>query len=89
MPLESVMLWNKTSCSVQVAEMVKENCGLTLTKPNATRWNSIFMAVRHLNRIIKEKGENIIHSTCSLADIPKYTIFSLFFHNQMPLYMRY
>ena len=66
-------LWNKNSRSVQVAEMVKEKCGSSLIKPNATRWNSIFMAVQHLNRVIKEKGENVIHSICSLADIPKYT----------------
>ena len=70
-------LWNKASRSVQVAEMMKEKCGLSLKKPNATRWNSIFMAVQRLNRIIKEKGENVIHSICSQADIPKY-IFDIF-----------
>ena len=57
--------------------MVKEKCGLSLKKPNATRWNSIFMAVQRLNRIIKEKGENVIHSICFQADIPKY-IFDIF-----------
>jgi KRAB domain-containing zinc finger protein len=67
-------LWNKSSRSVQVAEMVKEKCGLSLIKPNATRWNSIFMAVQRINRIIKEKGENVIHSVCSLADVPKYSM---------------
>ena len=78
-------LWNKTSRSVQVAEMAKEKCGLNLIKPNATRWNSIFMAVQRLNRIINEKGENVIHSICSLADIPKYTF--KFLNNQMCLYV--
>ena len=68
-------LWNKASRSVQVAEMVKEKCGLSLIKPNATRCNS--MAVQRLSRIIKKKGENVIHSICSQADIPKY-IFDIF-----------
>ncbi|CAB4039898.1 zinc finger BED domain-containing 1-like, partial [Paramuricea clavata] len=65
-------LWNKSSRSVQVAEMVKEKCGLSLIKPNATQWNSIFMAVQRIIRIIKGKGENVIHSVCSLADVPKF-----------------
>ena len=64
-------LWNKTSRSVQAAEKVKELCGLSLIKPNATRWNSIFMSVQRLNRIIKEKGENVIHKVCSELEIAK------------------
>lgn len=69
-------LWNKTSRSVQAAEKVKELCGLNLIKPNATRWNSIFMAVQRINRIIKEKGENAIHNVCSELGIPKYVSIS-------------
>lgn len=64
-------LWNKTSRSVQAAEKVKELCGVNLIKPNATRWNSIFMSVQRLNRIIKEKGENVTHQVCSELEIPK------------------
>ena len=49
---------------------------LSLIKPNATRWNSIFMAVQPINQIIKEKGESVIHSVCSLAEVPKYSIYN-------------
>ena len=64
-------LWNNTSCSVQAAEKVKELSGLNPIKPNATWWNSIFMSVQHLNRIIKEKRENVIHKVCSELEIAK------------------
>ena len=64
-------IWNKTSRSDQAAEKVKELCGLNLIKPNATRWNSIFMAVQRLNRIIKEKGENAIHNVCLELEISR------------------
>ena len=64
-------LWNNTSCSVQAAGKVKELSGLNLIKPNATWWNPIFMSIQHLNQIIKEKGENVIHKVCSELEIAK------------------
>ena len=50
-------LWNKSSRSSQAAEVIEDECGLVPLKPNATRWNSVFMAVERLVRIMKEKGE--------------------------------
>lgn len=50
-------LWNKSSRSTLAAEAVQSNCGIALVKPNKTRWNSVFMAVERLVKIIKQKGE--------------------------------
>lgn len=49
-------LWNKASRSTQAAEVVEEECGLVLLKPNATRWNSIFMAVELIEPHCQDKG---------------------------------
>ena len=64
-------LWNKSSRSSQAAEVIEDECGLVLLKPNATRWNSVFLAVERLVRIIKEKGENAIHKLCTELNLPK------------------
>ena len=64
-------LWNRSSRSTQAAEVVEEECGLVLLKPNATRWNSIFMAVERLNHIAKTKGENSIHKLCTEFNVSK------------------
>lgn len=58
-------LRNKSSRSSRAAEIVEDECRLVLLKPNATRWNSILMAVERLNRIVKEKGENAIQKLSS------------------------
>ena len=47
------------------------------TKRNSMEFH--IMVVQRFNRIIKEKGENVIHSICSQADIPKY-IFDIFLY---------
>ncbi|CAB3977853.1 ATP-dependent DNA helicase PIF1, partial [Paramuricea clavata] len=54
------------------AEVIEDECGLVLLKPNATRWNSVFLAVERLVRIIKEKGENAIHKLCTELNLPKF-----------------
>ena len=64
-------LWNKASRSTQAAEVVQEECSLVLLKPNATRWNSVFMAVERLNHIAKTKGENAIHKLCAEFNVSK------------------
>jgi hypothetical protein len=64
-------LWNKSSRSSQAAEVVEDECGLVLLKPNATRWNSVFMAVERLVRIMKDKGENTVQKLCTEFGLPK------------------
>lgn len=64
-------LWNKSSRSSQAAEVIEDECGLVLLKPNATRWNSVFMAVERLVRIMKEKGENAVHKLSTELNLPK------------------
>ena len=64
-------LWNKSSRSSQAAEVIEDECGLVLLKPNATRWNSVFMAVERRVRIMKEKGENAVHKLSTELNLPK------------------
>ena len=63
-------LWNKCGRSVLAAETVEDACSLQLLRPNATRWNSLFMAVERLLRILKEKGEAAIRSICADLKVP-------------------
>ena len=64
-------LWNQSSRSVLEAEAVQSNCGMALIKPNKTRWNSVYRAVERLVRIIKEKGEDSLHSLCNELKLPR------------------
>ena len=57
-------MWNKTGRSYMAAEVVEENCQLQLIRPNQTRWNSTFMAVERIIRIVQEKGEEAIRNVC-------------------------
>ena len=63
-------LWNKCSRSATAAEMVEDACSLQLIRPNATRWNSTFMAVERLLRIVKEKGEAAVRVVCTNLKLP-------------------
>ncbi|XP_076860592.1 uncharacterized protein LOC143513741 [Brachyhypopomus gauderio] len=58
-------LWNKSSRSAKAAETVEDACSLQLVRPNATRWNSVFMAVERMLRIVKEKGEAALKVVCT------------------------
>ncbi|XP_052420322.1 uncharacterized protein LOC127966661 [Carassius gibelio] len=65
-------LWNKCSRSSTAAETVEDACSLQLVRPNATRWNSLFMAVERLLRIGKEKGEATMRVFCTDLKVPMF-----------------
>lgn len=64
-------LWNKCGRSTLAAETVEDACSLQLLRPNATRWNSLFLAVERVLRIIKDKGEGAIRVICTDLKVPK------------------
>lgn len=57
-------MWNKSGRSYMAAEIVEDKCKLQLIRPNQTRWNSTYMAVERIIRIIQEKGEDAIRNVC-------------------------
>jgi len=63
-------LWNKSALSALAAETIQDACKLQLIRPNATRWNSMFLAVERLVRIVKEQGEGAIRDVCTSLKIP-------------------
>jgi len=63
-------LWNKCGRSTQAAEAVEDSFSLQLLRPNATRWNSMFMAVERLLRIVRDKGEPALRSVCTDLKVP-------------------
>ncbi|KAL3247224.1 hypothetical protein MRX96_057162 [Rhipicephalus microplus] len=46
-------LWRKQSQSMQAAEAIKAALGRHLSVPNATRWNSLFNAMKYINEVPK------------------------------------
>nr|XP_024658474.1 uncharacterized protein LOC112434940 [Maylandia zebra] len=54
-------IWNKTHLA---NEVVEDKCELQIIRPNATQWNSTYLAIERIIRIIDEKGENAIRSIC-------------------------
>ncbi|XP_033499100.1 zinc finger BED domain-containing protein 4-like [Epinephelus lanceolatus] len=65
-------LWNKCGRSCQAAEAVEDACSLQLLRPNATRWNSMFMAVERLLKILREKGEPALREICVELKVPMF-----------------
>ncbi|XP_056465197.1 uncharacterized protein LOC130404471 [Gadus chalcogrammus] len=65
-------LWNKCGRSCQAAEAVEDSCSLQLLRPNATRWNSMFMAVERLLKILREKGEPALREICAELKVPMF-----------------
>lgn len=63
-------LWNKCGRSILAAEAVEDACSLQLLRPNATRWNSLFLAVERLLKILKDKGEGAIRAICTNLKVP-------------------
>lgn len=57
-------MWNKTGRSTLAAEVVENERKLQLICPNQTRWNSTYLAVERITRIIQEKGEDAIRNVC-------------------------
>jgi hypothetical protein len=49
-------LWNAQSRSIVHADAIKDELKKRLVVPNATRWNSIFDAVKNLNEFLDQPG---------------------------------
>ena len=64
-------LWNKTSRSPLASEAVANESPLQLIRPCATRWNSVYDAVKRLNQIIDAKGSQALHNICQRLDLPR------------------
>ncbi|KAK0148001.1 hypothetical protein N1851_012297 [Merluccius polli] len=64
---KSQALWNKISRSTTAAEVIEEHCKLQLVQPNATLWNSFYLAVI---KIIRNQGEGAMRAGCATLNIP-------------------
>ncbi|KAK6317187.1 hypothetical protein J4Q44_G00125870 [Coregonus suidteri] len=62
--------------------MVEDACDLQLLRLNATRWNSWFMAVERLLRIVKDKGEAAVRVLCTDFEVPMFNPAELAFHTE-------
>ena len=67
-------LWNKTNRSVLAAEVVENESSLQTKRPSSTPWNSVYDAVRRLNKIIEPhiKGSQALCNICQRLDLPRY-----------------
>ena len=63
-------LWNKCGKSTIAAEAVEDSFSIQLLRPNATQWNSLFMIVERLLRIMKDKGEAAMRAVCTDLKVP-------------------
>ena len=66
-------LWNKYGRSAMAVEAVTDAYGVGLKRPNATRWNSVFMATERLLRLIKDRGDDEFRNVCTKLDVAKFT----------------
>ena len=53
-------LWNKVGSSDTVAKFIEE-CGIQLTQPDKTSWNSFYSAVERIVTIQKERGKESLN----------------------------
>ena len=67
-------LWNKTIKSVLAAEVVENERSLQLKRPCSTRWNSVYDAVRRLNKMIELKGSQALCNICQRLDLARYVV---------------
>ena len=74
-------LWNKYGRSVQAVEVVTQAFGIGLKRPNATRWNSVFMATERLVRLMTDH-EVEFSDTCSKLDVPRFSDAEVAFLNE-------
>nr|XP_033798231.1 uncharacterized protein LOC117359480 isoform X2 [Geotrypetes seraphini] len=60
------VLWNKTSQSSQVADIVQEKCNMQLIIPNAIQWNSFFYAVQKVYSIVDKNmnSDSLLNELC-------------------------
>ncbi|KAK3513673.1 hypothetical protein QTP70_028793, partial [Hemibagrus guttatus] len=63
-------LWNKCGRATLAAEIVQDVCSIQLLRPNTTRWNSSYLAVERLLRIIRDKGA--IRIMCTDLNVPMF-----------------
>ena len=63
-------LWNKTARSSTAAEVVEKECKLQLIRPVDTRWNSHFLSVERILRIVRESGEGAIRAVTMALKVP-------------------
>ncbi len=63
-------LWNKCGRSAAAAEIIEDVCKIQLIRPNTTRWNSLFLAVERVLRIIKDQGDGAIRTVCTSLKLP-------------------
>ena len=66
-------LWNKFDRSSKTVETVNDTLGLGLKRPNQTRWNSTFMAVERLVKLIGKNGEETFQTVCEKLDVSKFS----------------
>ena len=72
-------LWNKIGRSSKAVETVNDTLGLGLKRPNQTRWNSTFMAVERLVKLIDKNGKETFQTVCEKLDGSKFSINELAF----------
>ena len=65
-------LWNKTTRNVLADEVVENENSLQLKCPCSTRSNSVYDAVRRLNKKIELKGSQALCNICQRLDLPRY-----------------
>ncbi|XP_051800990.1 uncharacterized protein LOC127537594 isoform X1 [Acanthochromis polyacanthus] len=80
-------LWNKCGRSTLAAEAVEDSCTIQILRPNTTRWNSLFLAVERLLRIIKDKGEGTIRNLCNDFKVPMFNPAELAFLGEYAIVM--
>lgn len=63
-------LWNKSARSSTAAEVIERECKLQLIRPVETRWNSLFLVVERILRIIRESGEGVVRAVTIALKVP-------------------
>ena len=64
------VLWNKTARSSTAAVVVERECKLQPIRPVDTRWNSDFLSVERILRIIRESGEGAVRAVTIALKVP-------------------